>query len=305
MGQEAEVKTTWSGTLSLSALVAPQVTIGSAVEGYEGGVSLKQVCECHNKPFKREEKCVGGKLRRTQARVKAGRLKGTTPMVMAFEEEDGTFTPVPAEILDEVKDTLDDEGGGEILPVGCVPYGEAPMEYATNLHYVRAADSKGAKHALGVIHRYLVEEEGRVLMAKWPSRGCEHLVAIHPVGEVLVMNEILYAQEVRDPDDDERCSWHYPSVESAPAKEVKLVGQLLDALGEFDLAEEEDLSVVLKAQKVAELRAGKKPAKRKAKAEPVEPEPTDLAALLEASVAAATGAQAAPAKRSRKTKARA
>jgi len=81
-----------------------------------------------------------------------------------------------------------------------------------------------------------MKQTGRAALAKWAARGKQYLVLIRPAGNGLVMQQLLYAAEVRSIKDIE-----IPKTEVKPA-ELKLAQQLIEqqATDTFDPAAYKD-----------------------------------------------------------------
>src|SRR6185295_13705042 len=68
-----------------------------------------------------------------------------------------------------------------------------------------------------------LRESGRCAVGRWAARGKQYIVMIRPVEDGLVMQQLLYAGEVRSMKEIE-----IPATEVKPA-ELKLAKQLIDA----------------------------------------------------------------------------
>jgi DNA end-binding protein Ku len=143
----------------------------------------------------------------------------------------------------------------------------------------------GATKAYGLLLNAM-KESGKVAIARVVLRSKEQLVAIRPAGDVLMMETMIFADEVVPTDELDGL----PEAKElkASARELKMAQQLIDSLSsEFDPAKYHDEY----REKVLEL------VERKAKGEeiavqPEAPQPAkvpDLMAALEASLAAVKG----------------
>jgi len=268
----AVARSIWSGSIPLAGLPPIAVEVTKGTDAYEGDIPLRQVCECHHEPFVREERCTGGKLRRTAAREKAGEFENTTPVVKAVEDAEGHFHAIDDSTLAEIDEAISSK---ELTPVAIVPMDSVPMQQVNELWYVRPSRKiKGSDQAVATLAHAL---DGKALIAKWATRGREHIVAIHPVGNVLCMNRVRYAQEVRPAEEN---------TATAPEKAVTLMstflGQVLPT--EVDFATLTDASVEARGEAIDAALLGKPIAKAAEKA--VAAETPDLTAALEASIAA-------------------
>jgi|SRR3954451_5134549 DNA end-binding protein Ku len=143
----------------------------------------------------------------------------------------------------------------------------------------------GATKAYGLLLNAM-QESGKVAIARVVLRSKEQLVAIRPAGDVLMMETMIFADEVVAP--DELDGLPEANELKASDRELKMAQQLIDSLSsEFDPAKYHDEY----REKVLGL------IERKAQGEeiavqPEAPEPAkvpDLMAALEASLAAVKG----------------
>jgi DNA end-binding protein Ku len=148
-------------------------------------------------------------------------------------------------------------------------------------HPYYLAPGPGAQKA----YRLLVEamrESGKVAIARVVIRSKEQLVAIRPMGEVLVMSSMLFPDEVVPPDNlDERPDG---SVESSE-RELKMARQLIESLsGDFDHSKYHDTYREQVLEMIERKAQGEEIAVQPAAEEPTKV--PDLMAALEASLAA-------------------
>jgi DNA end-binding protein Ku len=87
--------------------------------------------------------------------------------------------------------------------------------------YYLAPDKGGAKPF--ALFATALRESGRCALGRWAARGKQYIVMIRPVEDGLIMQQLLYAGEVRSMKDLE-----IPKTEVKPA-ELKLAKQLIDA----------------------------------------------------------------------------
>ena len=285
---DATHKSMWSGAMPLGGPITLPFEVVKGLEDYEGSVAFKNICECHHQPFKRTETCEGGNRRRTEAMVKSGKTKGTTPCIKGIETDDG-YTPIDDTTISDINEAVSSD---ELEPLAVRDRGDVPLHTAVGFYYLRPSRKvAGSKKQAALLAAYL-GREGKVLMVRWSPSGRQHLVAVQAIeGPCLVMSVIPYAQETRSPD-----SLTVLDTVAVSDKEVELLGTILDAAGidgEFDLAAQHDESVELKAEAVDEALAGK-PVKVKVKQAPEVEETPDLVAALEAAVAARRSRKGSP-----------
>ena len=100
-----------------------------------------------------------------------------------------------------------------------------PIESVDPVYYDKAyylAPDKGGAKPYALLAQALRESQ-RCALGRWAARGKQYIVMIRPVEEGLVMQQLLYADEVRSIKEIE-----IPATEVKPA-ELKLAKQLIDA----------------------------------------------------------------------------
>jgi DNA end-binding protein Ku len=130
-----------------------------------------------------------------------------------------------------------------------------------------------------------MKQTGRAALAKWAARGKQYLVLIRPVGQGLVMQQLLYKDEVRPIAE--------VPIEDAEVKEpeLKLAVQLIEQIASDDFHPEHYEDEVRKRYHEA---IQKKIAGQEITAAPEAPraQVIDLMEALKASLAARAGAPA-------------
>ncbi|HEX4763523.1 MAG TPA: Ku protein [Usitatibacter sp.] len=111
-----------------------------------------------------------------------------------------------------------------------VPLASVDPVYFDKAYYL--APDKGGNKPYALLHRALMET-GRCALGRWAARGKQYIVMIRPVAEGLVMQQLLYADEVRSIREVE-----IPDTEVKPA-ELKLATQLIEqqSVDKFDPTE--------------------------------------------------------------------
>ena len=100
-----------------------------------------------------------------------------------------------------------------------------PIESVDPVYYDKAyylAPDKGGAKPYALLATALRESQ-RCALGRWAARGKQYIVMIRPVEEGLVMQQLLYAEEVRSIKEIE-----IPATEVRPA-ELKLAKQIIDA----------------------------------------------------------------------------
>src|ERR1041384_2624849 len=107
-----------------------------------------------------------------------------------------------------------------------------PLEKVDPVYFHQAyylASDKGGAKPYALLHKALLESE-RCALGRWAARGKQYIVMIRPVDNGLVMQQLLYADEVRSIKEID-----IPKIE-VKATELKLAKQLIDrqSSDEFD-----------------------------------------------------------------------
>ncbi|HSC64548.1 MAG TPA: Ku protein, partial [Caldimonas sp.] len=119
---------------------------------------------------------------------------GTDQIVKGYEFEKGrfvTFTSAELKALAEAsRPTID--------IVSFIPAGSVDPIYYDKAYYL-APDQRASK-TYSLLHAAM-QASGRVALAKWAWRAKEYVVQIRPAGDGFVLQQLLYADEVRAVDD--------------------------------------------------------------------------------------------------------
>jgi DNA end-binding protein Ku len=94
---------------------------------------------------------------------------------------------------DELK-ALEEKATGMIDVLEFVPLAKVDREYVDKVYYL--GPDKGGDRAYRLLAAAL-EETGRAALGQYAARGQQHLVLLRPLNGVLVMEQLLYADEVR------------------------------------------------------------------------------------------------------------
>ncbi len=162
------------------------------------------------------QKC-GSRLRQQYICVKEDVVVERADMVKGYEfakDQYVTFTP------EELKE-LEEAATGTVEITEFVPDEKIDPIYYDKAYFL-APDKGGAKP-----YALLTEgmrKTGRCALARWAARGKQYLVQVRPVEDGLIMQQLLYADEVRPMSDIE--------IQSAPVKdaELKLAIQLIEQI---------------------------------------------------------------------------
>jgi DNA end-binding protein Ku len=192
-----------------------------------------------------------------------------------------SFTP------DELK-AMDEEAQKAIEITEFVPSTKVDPVYFDGAYYL--GPDKGGEKAYKLINEAM-KQTGRAALAKWAARGKQYLVLIRPVGNGLVMQQLLYKDEVRPISE--------VPIEEAELKdsELKLAMQLVEQIANDEFKPENYEDEVRKRYHEAIQRKVEGQEVITASEAPKSAQIIDLMEALKASLAAkGAAAAAAPAK---------
>jgi DNA end-binding protein Ku len=161
-------------------------------------------------------KADGSRLRQQYICQKDGEVVERDAMVKGYEfakDQYVQFSP------DEIK-ALEEVGSHAVEISEFVPIESVDPVYYDKTYYL--APDKGAGKPYALLTEAL-KQAGRCGVGRWAARGKGYLVILRPIGDVLAMQQLHYAADVRRASDVE-----IPKTEVKPA-ELKLAQQLIDA----------------------------------------------------------------------------
>ncbi len=135
------------------------------------------------------EKCKS-RLKQQYVCPKDNEIVPRDQMIKGYEfqkEQYVTFTP------EELK-AMEEESQKAIEITEFVPAAKVDPVYFDGADYL--GPDKGGEKAYKLINEAM-KQTGRAALAKWAARGKQYLVMIRPVGNGLVMQQLLYKDEVR------------------------------------------------------------------------------------------------------------
>lgn len=130
---------------------------------------------------------------------------------------------------------------------------------------------KGAEKAYTLL-REALKKSKKVGIAKFVLRSKEHLALVKPFGNMLLLNQMRYEDEIRKPDE-----LNLPTEKQAAKKEIDIALALIDQLTTQFKPKEYHDTYREELERVINEKAKGKPIKAKGK----EPEATDVADLME------------------------
>jgi DNA end-binding protein Ku len=149
---------------------------------------------------------------------KTGKSVPADEIIRGFEVQKGQFV----ELEDEDIDRLDVELTHSIDICDFVSIDEIDPVYFRKAYYL--LPQEGAEKPYRLLVKAL-DETGKSAIAKVVIRNKQHLAAVRPVGDVLVLETMYYADEVRQPEEAPRPQVRKPEVEMAKTLIENLSGK--------------------------------------------------------------------------------
>jgi DNA end-binding protein Ku len=258
-------------SLSLSfGLVSIPVKLYSATES-GSAVSFNLLHNC------------GSRLKQQYVCIKEGVVVERADMVKGYEfEKDRYVTFTPAELK-----ALEEAASHTVDIVAFIPLAAVDPIYYDKAYYL-APDKRGGKPYQLLLQA--MRESGRCALARWAWKGKQYVVQVRPGEDGLVLQQLLYADEVRTMKDLD--------IERADVKppELQLALQLIDQISTdtYDPVQFEDEEKQRILAAIDEKIAGKQVVITEPHEEPAGGQIIDLTEALRASLSGRrAGAQAA------------
>jgi DNA end-binding protein Ku len=192
------------GSLTISfGLVAIPVKLYSATQS-QNAISFNLL-----------HKDCGSRLKQQYICQKDGSIVERDDMVKGYEfakDQYVTFTP------EEIK-ALEEAGTHAVEISEFVPVESIDPVYFDKTYYL--APDKGAGRPYGLLTEAL-KQSGRCAVGRWAARGKAYIVLLRPIGDVLSMQQLHFAADVRSATEIE-----VPKADVKPA-ELKLAQQLIE-----------------------------------------------------------------------------
>lgn len=251
------MRSIWSGSISFGLVNIP-VKLYSGSEAHHG-LDLNMLHAKDHSPIRYARIC-----------RKDGKEIPYDEIVKGYEYQEGDYV----ELTNEDFQKADVRKTKTIDIKQFVDEKEIDTRYYEKPYYLEPA--KGAERAY-VLLRQALEQSGKIALAKYAMRARDNMAAIKPIGDSLVLNQMRFPADVRNPS-----GLNMPS-EQADASEVKMALALIDQLSGPFIPEDWHDTYTEELEEIIEEKAkGKKP-----KAHGKAPEQTkvkDLMATLKASL---------------------
>ncbi|MCC9310660.1 Ku protein [Kitasatospora sp. RB6PN24] len=251
----------WTGTLSFGLVAVP--------------VGLYSATEDHAVHFRQLQRGTSDRVRNQRVNERTGEEVEFRDIVKGYELAEGEYVVVEPDELEQIS-----PGRSKSIDIsGFVDLGQIDPIYFDKTYYLGPRGAEYAK-VYALLHRALAETN-RAGLADFVMRGKQYLAAVRVEGDVLVLQTMHYADEVRDP---HREIDNLPDQPVKPSqKELAVACQLIEALStDWEPAAYHDNYTA----QVRELVEAKLEGKEVVVAEPA-PESTnvvDLMAVLERSL---------------------
>ncbi|MDH6142234.1 MULTISPECIES: Ku protein [Kitasatospora] len=198
----------WTGTLSFGLVAVP--------------VGLYSATEDHAVHFRQLQRGTSDRVRNQRVNERTGEEVGFRDIVKGYELAEGEYVVVEPEELEQIS-----PGRSKSLDIsGFVDLGRIDPIYFDKTYYLGPRGAEYAK-VYGLLHRALAETN-RAGLASFVMRGKQYLAAVRVEGDVLVLQTMHYADEVRDP---HREIDNLPDQPVTPSeKELAVACQLIEAL---------------------------------------------------------------------------
>jgi DNA end-binding protein Ku len=200
-------RTLWTGFVSFGLVSVP--------------VGLYPVVEDQAPRLNQLNAATSNRVRYQKVDEVTGEVVESTDIVKGFDTGDGQYVLITDEELKDVapgkSETIEISDFVDLISIDPVHFRQA---------YYLAPRGKGAERAYSLL-RQAMRESGKIAIATFVLRDKEHLVAIRPGDDVLVLETMYFPAEIRDPSTE--LSTLPELVESEPA-ELDVAKRLIESL---------------------------------------------------------------------------
>lgn len=259
---------TWSGTVSFALLAIP--------------VKLYTATRSKDISFNQIEKSTGGRIKQKRVSATTGEELTADDIVKGYDLGGDRYVTIDPDELEALAPT-DRNNEKTIQILDFVDLNEIDPVYFEKAYYL--APDKGGSRPYALLARAMRETD-KVAIAKVVLRQKEYLTAIRPVGDLLCMETMFFADEVVDPADIDGLDHKVEIAE----KELDMAKMLVEtASGPFEASKYKDEYREKVLAMIEAKAAGQTYELPKAEEAP---KVVDLMAALEASLAAAKAKRA-------------
>ncbi len=250
----------WNGSISFGLINIP-VRMYSAVNPRQG-IDLDMLHKADHSPIRYARIC-----------RKDGEEIPWDDIVKGYEYREGDYVVLTQKELE----SLDVKKTQTIDIRQFVDEGEIDIRYFEKPYYLEVV--KGGEKAYALL-RSALSKSGKAALATFVLHEREHVAIIKPVGRALVLNQMRFPSDLREPGE-----LHMPTDKDVSAKELDMALKLIKQETKPFIAEDlhdtytEELEEMIKAK-----TKGKKPAKAAKSTPPKETSAKDLMSALKASL---------------------
>ncbi|KAA9149331.1 Ku protein [Amycolatopsis acidicola] len=245
----------WSGAVNFGLVTVP--------------VELYSATEDHTVHFRQFERGTSDRIRYRRVNERTGDEVDFENIIKGYDLGDGEYVLVEQEELDEIAPgrsrSIDIEAFVELAEID-------PVYFQKSYWLAPAKEEFGRAYGLLV---QAMERTGKAGVARFVMRGREHIAAIRARDDVLTLDTLLFAEDLRDPSKELR---KLPGKANARGKELDMAVSLIDSMTEEWRPEEYHDTY---NERVLKLVDDKK-AGRKVSVEEAPSEPTKVVDLFEA-----------------------
>jgi DNA end-binding protein Ku len=204
----------WSGAISFGLVHVP--------------VQLYSATESREVRFHQLEKETGQRVRNRRVGEHTDEEVPWERIVKGYELAEGEFVIVTSEELESLAPaksrTIKIEEFVDLADIDPIAWQQT--------YYLGPSDAVASAEPYALLHRAMVETK-KVGIGRFVLRSKEHLATVRPIGRLLGLSTMYFADEIRSPESVE----NLPTGVSLSDKEVQMAAQLISALSaKFDLA---------------------------------------------------------------------
>jgi DNA end-binding protein Ku len=197
----------WSGSVSFGLVSIP--------------VKMYSATESKDVRFHQFEEGSGERIRYQRVAEESGHEVDYEDIVKGYEVHKGEFVIVTPEELEaadpEKTHTIEIEDFVDLVDIDPI--------YYEKTYYLAPPKESGAEKSYGLLRRAM-EDAGKVGIAKFVMRSKEYLAAVRPMDDLLALETMYFADEVRGVDEVE----NVPARSRVGDRELKTAKQLIDSL---------------------------------------------------------------------------
>jgi DNA end-binding protein Ku len=170
----------WTGSLGFGLVNVP--------------VKLYSATEDHDISFHQLAAETGERIRYRRVGEESGKEVAYADIVKGYEVESGRYVLVTPEELESVE-----PGRSRTIEIeDFVDLDDVDPVYFQKTYYIAPANAEGAAKPYALL-RQTMEEAGKVGIARFVLRNKQHLAAVRPRSDILVLSTLYFADEVRIP----------------------------------------------------------------------------------------------------------